>query len=197
MRTQIKNKRSQLTLEKLKEAFWQLYEKKDIDKVRIVEITNIAGYNRSIFYEYFKNVYDVLNAIEQEILIETVEIAKLIRLYIMNRGITKRHLEDIVTFYHKYERFLRVILLKEDNPRFKIRLKKLIAEAITKDMKTNTAILNENEQNFFLEFYISGLINALIYWFKNAPTIKVEEFASIFKTLTNNSITSTLDKIIK
>lgn len=196
MKSSIKNKRSVLTLQKLKDAFWTLYENKDIDKIRIVEITNLAGYNRSIFYEYFKNVYDVLNSIEQEIVQETVAIAKLIRLYITDKDVDYTNLDQIVSYYKKYERFLKVILLKEDNPRFKIRLKKSIYVAINKDIKNNMFLSNV-EKDFFLEFYISGLINALIYWFKNTPTVKVEEFASIFKMLTSNSITSTLDKIIK
>ena len=44
------------TPEILKDAFWQLYSEKDINKIRIVEITDLAGYNRGVFYSYYKNI---------------------------------------------------------------------------------------------------------------------------------------------
>ena len=38
-----------ITPEILKDAFWQLYSEKDINKIRSVEITDLAGYNRGVF----------------------------------------------------------------------------------------------------------------------------------------------------
>ena len=53
------NKNKLKTPEILKDAFWKLYSKKEISKIRISEITNLAGYNRGVFYLYFKNIYEI------------------------------------------------------------------------------------------------------------------------------------------
>lgn len=46
------------------EAFWKLYATGGMSKVSITKVCQIAGYNRSTFYAYFKDVYDILDTIE-------------------------------------------------------------------------------------------------------------------------------------
>ncbi len=38
--------------------------KKPIEKISIRELTDTAGYNRTTFYNYFSDIYDVLDYIE-------------------------------------------------------------------------------------------------------------------------------------
>ena len=45
----MENKKKLKTPEILRDAFWKLYTEKDISKIRIVEITDLAGYNRGVF----------------------------------------------------------------------------------------------------------------------------------------------------
>lgn len=59
---------TQLTKQNLREAFWSLYIQKPIEKITVKEITDIAGYNRGTFYLYYKDTYDLLAQIEQELL---------------------------------------------------------------------------------------------------------------------------------
>ena len=56
------------TKQDLIDAFWALYCQKRIDKITVKEITQKAGYNRSTFYEYFIDIYDVLEQIETAII---------------------------------------------------------------------------------------------------------------------------------
>jgi len=52
----------------LTDAFWQLYCQKDIHNISVKEITDKGGFNRSTFYQYFTDVYDVLNQIEDSLI---------------------------------------------------------------------------------------------------------------------------------
>ena len=56
------------TKQNLIDAFWTLYCEKRIEKITVKEITQKAGYNRGTFYEYFIDVYDVLEQIETSII---------------------------------------------------------------------------------------------------------------------------------
>ena len=58
------------TKQALIQAFWKLYREKRIEKITVGEIAAVAGYNRSTFYEYFYDVPDVLQQIEDGILDE-------------------------------------------------------------------------------------------------------------------------------
>ena len=56
------------TRENLKTAFWELYRQKPLEQITVREVTDLAGYNRGTFYVYFKDVYDVLEQTEREIM---------------------------------------------------------------------------------------------------------------------------------
>lgn len=47
-------------------AFSQLYEQKPLNEISIQAIADRAGYNRSTFYQYFFDLEDVLNEVEEE-----------------------------------------------------------------------------------------------------------------------------------
>jgi AcrR family transcriptional regulator len=59
---------TQETVRRLKEAFWGLYRLKPVEKISVREITDAAGYNHATFYLYFRNVRDVLDQIEDDLL---------------------------------------------------------------------------------------------------------------------------------
>ena len=60
------------TKNNLRIAFWSLYAQKPIEKISIKEITELAGYNRGTFYLHYKDVFDLMDQIKNE-LIEEVE----------------------------------------------------------------------------------------------------------------------------
>jgi AcrR family transcriptional regulator len=52
------------TRQALMDAFWELYERTPLDRVTVLAVTRLAGYNRSTFYQYFGSVEDVQTAWE-------------------------------------------------------------------------------------------------------------------------------------
>lgn len=59
---------TQQTVNRLKEAFWKLYETKPIEKISVRQITELAGYNHATFYLYFSSVRDVRDQIEDDLI---------------------------------------------------------------------------------------------------------------------------------
>ena len=56
------------TRKKLMDSFWKLYCDDGIDRVTVGAVAKDAGYNRGTFYEYFTDVYDLLDQLEDELL---------------------------------------------------------------------------------------------------------------------------------
>ena len=50
------------------DAFCSLYLHTPIEKITVQEIVRRAGYNRSTFYQYFRDVNDLLTYLEDEII---------------------------------------------------------------------------------------------------------------------------------
>jgi len=60
-----KPQQTELTKKNFNDAFWKLYMKKSIDKITVKDLCALAGYNRSTFYQYFTDVYDLLHQFEE------------------------------------------------------------------------------------------------------------------------------------
>ena len=56
------------TRQKLIDAFWELLEKKNLNRITIKEITDLAGYNRGTFYQFFTDIYALSEDEEERIL---------------------------------------------------------------------------------------------------------------------------------
>lgn len=52
------------TRARLVDAFWGLYAEKPIEKIRVRDVTDWAGCNRTTFYEYFADVPQILESEE-------------------------------------------------------------------------------------------------------------------------------------
>ena len=56
------------TRQKLTDAFWELLEKKELSRITVKEITDLADYNRGTFYQYFTDIYALVEDEEERIL---------------------------------------------------------------------------------------------------------------------------------
>lgn len=53
-------------------VFWEIYREKSINKITIKELMDKAGYHRSVFYTYFKNIYDLLEQEQEDFFIQNI-----------------------------------------------------------------------------------------------------------------------------
>ena len=51
----------------IKNAFSELLQKEDIEKITVTEVVKLSGLNRGTFYAHYGNITDVLEEIEKEI----------------------------------------------------------------------------------------------------------------------------------
>lgn len=73
------------------DAFCDFYEQKPIEKISVQEIADAAGYNRSTFYQYFCDIYELLECVENDVID-----------YMQKKAFEgKDDIPDIVIFYKK------------------------------------------------------------------------------------------------
>ncbi len=64
------------TRQKFVDAFWALAKEKPVSKIAVSELTRLAGYNRSTFYEYFLDTDDLLSYVEDKLIDEVKKVAQ-------------------------------------------------------------------------------------------------------------------------
>ena len=150
--------------------------------IKIVEITDLAGYNRGVFYSYYKNIYEMFDTIEKEMMLEIKEISQLIQAFIIDETYNNDKLSVIINNYKKNEKYLRVFFTKNDNPRFMVRMKKMLKENLLNEAKK--ANCNKENIEYYIEYYVSGMVSLLIHWFIHGLSLSVNQFSNLVIEIT-------------
>ncbi|WP_182188240.1 TetR/AcrR family transcriptional regulator [Pectinatus frisingensis] len=169
------------TKKNLLDAFWILYSKGGIKKTSAREIVSTAGYNRSTFYEYFTDVYDVLEQVEKAIVPDIEKHQKIIR----EKGI-RLPIEHLVDVYRKNKKYFAVLLGENGDPGFREKIKDVYK-----------ALLRPYFQSFgmdnfalecTLEYSISGFLGVMTYCFTKEETPDIEKMVRLLWEFMDNGV---------
>lgn len=160
-------------------AFWRLYMVNPIEKITISAITKSANIHRSTFYEYFKDIYDVLEQFEDD-LFEYLEhdLITMVKETVKNTN-TENIFEDFnqfieipLTFYAKYGEQIYRLSSTAGDPVFRDRLYEFFKKNFMNLYKTSE---NEIYADYLSTFIFSIILNGLKYWIEHNETITMQE----------------------
>ena len=171
------------TKQNLIDAFWSLYCEKRIEKITVKEIAQKAGYNRGTFYEYFTDVYDVLDQIEQS-LVPTLDELPPTTKPDNSRDIP---VDMFLKLYEQNGKYYSVLLGDNGDPAFASRIKSSIKPLIMRAISEKVD-RSDIELDFILEYNLSAMIGILSYWFKMNRVLPAEDLIAIMYQLMDNEI---------
>ncbi len=170
-------------------AFWSLYKEKRIEKISINEITRLSGNNRTTFYHYFLDVYDLLEQIEQDLLKDVdAEIeAQLERLNITENSALSFDmvLQIISPIFKKNEEKIFVLLGSHGDPKF--------SQILQERMKTNiTNVFNTSIDlahiDYIITYVYSAIIGLLTHWYQMGHDLTDDEFLHLAYNLISSGL---------
>lgn len=150
----------------LAEAFWQLYKTKPISKITVQQVTERAGVYRSTLYNYFEDVYAILEYIETNILQEweqvVTEVLTAERQALLLHGKVEELLPLMVPFYEKNGEAIAVLVSPSGDPMFQQKIKDTLRHKIFSLLQ-----VPEEEQEALLIFECgsSAMLAAFIKWY--------------------------------
>lgn len=175
------------TKQNLIDAFWCLYCEKRLEKITVKEIAQRAGYNRGTFYEYFTDVYDVLDQIEQSLIPTLGELPPTTK---MDSNIDMPF-NMFLKLYEQNSKYYSVLFGDNGDPAFaskiKSSIKPLIMKAICKKIDRN-----DIEIDFILEYILSAMIGILSYWFRMDKVLPAENLIALMYELMDNKVMNKL-----
>lgn len=171
------------TKQNLIDAFWEIYCAKRIEKITVKEITVRAGYNRSTFYEYFTDVYDVLEQMEEGL------ISKLEELPVKQLSSTDHHFpfEALVNVYAEHSKYLAVLLGDHGDPAFHAKIKGSIKPKL-KEALIMQGATDDYELDYTLEYALSAMIGVLSYWFNHDSAPSIEKLMELLEGLSSDGV---------
>jgi len=172
------------TRDNLIQAFWTLFKYKRIDQIHIKEITDAAGYNRSTFYQYFTDIYDMVNLIEEDLLAYVRDYAAQ-NLHNPAKETIVQNFTDL--YLTKGEQFT-ILLSSQGDPSFLDKLKTTLTPVFLQ-----TFHLPQTEQAIYaIDFVISGILSVLLRWANSNCSISSEALVDLLHPLINNEALAAL-----
>ncbi|BAK56129.1 TetR family transcriptional regulator [Candidatus Arthromitus sp. SFB-mouse-Japan] len=172
-------------------SFCKLYMKKPIEKISIRELTDTAGYNRTTFYNYFSDIYDVLDYIENS---SIRYVKKNIIIDMKKENPSKQFINTFLNIYENWESYIKVLLSNQNSAHFTDRLKK---ELFSSCMDAFNLPKNNIRAEYILDFYLSAIISVISRWIKNQSEMSSLEMANLLEDMLKNNIFTKIDNYTK
>jgi len=177
-----------ITKENLMATFWSLYQKKTIEKITVREVAQLAGYNRSTFYDYFIDIYDILDQL-QDALLDYIHVA--VSKY-KSEGFNQEIIEYITNTFSAKGEYFSVFLGENRDPNFPGKMKNVIRPIFYEVWGLNE---DDIQASLVFEFAISAIIGVLSYWYKTERNMPYEKLLAITKSMMANGVFTELQKI--
>jgi AcrR family transcriptional regulator len=169
----------------LQDSLIELMEKKPITKITIKELCENADVNRTTFYAYYSDQYDLLHKIEKEALSWVKE--SLINLIgKTDKDERMKVLEKIFQYVIENSRHLKILMSEQGDIDFQKQIFTLIYQQC--GISTFTAAnveLGISEDHFI--FAVSGSVGLLQHWLKNGINRSAREMAEAIYNMAANS----------
>lgn len=166
------------------DAFWSLYCEKRIDRITVREIAARAGYHRGTFYEYFSDVYDVLEQVEQALIPGENELPS-------TTGAAGQPMDAFLKLYEQNSKYYSVLLGSRGDPSFATKLKASVKPMILGPI-ADSGSYSHTEAEYVAEFILSSMIGVLSYWFQNKQTLPAEQLVGLMSGLMNHGVMGSL-----
>jgi AcrR family transcriptional regulator len=170
------------TRENLIQAFWGLYRQKKIEHITIKNITTRAGYNRSTFYEYFVDIYDLLNQLEDTLL----EYLKEQILDSLDGGLNDDIIQKLADVYESKGDYLGILLGENGDPNFVKKLKTVMRSTLVGTFKLPE---KEIHTSYIFEFGMSAIIGTVTHWYQSKRDLPSKEMVRLLRSMLERGIT--------
>ena len=163
------DRRVRRTKKLLTQALTQLLQEKQINEITVKELTDLADMNRGTFYLYYKDMFDMLEKIEDGMFEALDEIVSLHEHGDVSQQ-TKPILLDLFHFIEENQEMCRVLLSPHGDMNFLHRLNEVVREKCLKawpDIRKEKGEADFDYHYSFVVFGCAGIIRAWVN--RNCP----------------------------
>jgi len=171
----MENQRVRLSKQMLQASLLELLTKKNIRKISVREICDHAHINRTTFYKYYANEYDLLKAMENGVL-EKIEL--LLNMDKSQKEYDYKALVKIATFVQENIKLCRILINNTVDSVFPERLLNLsMIHHLLEEQLTSS--YQKDEIEYVYQFVVNGGFSILREWINKDSRESPERIAEI------------------
>ena len=160
------------------DAYCLLNIEKPANKIHVSQLAKTAGYDRTTFYQYFLDMEDLKNAVEESFTVFVQELRKNVAVQ------DDQFIQTMVTAYETKPLYFNALFGKYGDINYISSLSNIFKFDLVE-----THLPDEDKQKgYLLEFHLSTTISLFRYWLQQEKNISIEKVMSLIKVLYTKGI---------
>jgi AcrR family transcriptional regulator len=176
------DRRVRRTKKLLTQALTQLLQEKQINEITVKELTDLADMNRGTFYLYYKDIFDMLEKIEDGLFEALDEIVSLHEHDDVSQQ-TKPILLDLFRFIEENQEMCRVLLSANGDMNFLHRLNGVLHDKCRNIWAELRIHLDDSVFDYYYSFAVFGCAGLIRAWVNRSCPESAEEMAKLADTM--------------
>ena len=174
------DRRTKYTQKVIKETFINLLEQKELTKITVSEICEIADINRATFYRYYLDVYDLLSKIQKEI---EEELRNAYHPKSETDNTVSKFSKALLEVMLKNKKLVKVLFDTNDNIFFLNTILEVAYEKCKKKWKSDLPELSDEDIEYASVFIFNGALGVVNFWVKNDFDKDIDEISNIIESI--------------
>lgn len=179
------DRRKRYTQMVLKDSFIYLLKQKQISKITVKEVCELADINRSTFYAHYTDLYDLLEQIEEDIIREMIHFLSIYQNEPAGNSI--QITERLIEYLAENKEECEALLSENSHSSFEKKVRK-VAHQFLMTHWLKVPISDDNIVDYISAFIISGSIQIVKVWLQNGMDKSPQEIAHLITKLVNEGI---------
>ena len=172
------DRRVRRTKKLLTQALTQLLQEKQINEITVKELTDLADMNRGTFYLYYKDMFDMLEKIEDG-MFEALDAIVSLHEHDDVSQQTKLILLDLFRFIQDNQEMCRVLLSPHGDMNFLHRLNEVVREKCLKAWPNIRKEKGEADFDYHYSFVVFGCAGIIRAWVNRNCSESAEKMAEM------------------
>ena len=190
----ILDKRCRKTRKAIKTSLIKLMSEKDISDITITEIAEEADINRKTFYAHYRDIYDILDEIENDLIEKLFHILN-------NTEILKSMynpyplLKELTSEINKDFEFYKLLVQSKDYNSLLNKIQGVFKDRFL-ELTKDTIKIDRDILSFMIDFVSSGITSVYKEWFRSERKITLEQLSKSLSILIGSGLNSLIESKI-
>lgn len=185
MTTEKLDRRKKYTRMVLKESLLELLQENPLSAITVKGICERADINRSTFYAHYRDQFDLLETIENDIITDMKE-------YLLNFNVQKkedalRMTEKLIEYFQAKHEELEILLKVRGESQFERKVMEVARHLIMHGWN-EVEHLGENWSTYISTFIVSGSVQVIKMWLLDGMKESPRDMAILINNLINQGI---------
>lgn len=187
MGTELIDRRIRKTRKQLKDCLISLLKTKRIQDITVRELTEMADLNRGTFYLHYKDVFDLLEQTETELLGKLNSVIQKHRAEeLLDRPFNIFH--EVYTLVYENASLVEILLGENGDLNFLNRMKQIMRDKCLHDWMEVFRAGNPAIFDAYFSFIVSGCVGLVQYWLKTGMKETPQQLARLTEQVIRKGI---------